>query len=73
MLMELSLSSFFIRREVAVKPKVKWYKLRWRVILLCLLIITAAFGYVGWRFYNALRLRPTGTGPAGAPVGAGPV
>jgi hypothetical protein len=55
-----------------MKPKVKWYKLRWRAVLLCLLIITSVAGYVGWRFYNALRVRPIGEGPAGPPVAATP-
>ena len=72
MLAELSLSSFFIRREVAMKPKVKWYKLRARTVLLCVLIITTACGYVGWRYYNALRIRPWGSGPAGPPVAVAP-
>jgi len=72
MLVELSLSSFFIRREVIMKPKVKWYKLRLRTVLLCLLIITLSVGYVGWRYYNALRIRSMGTGPAGPLVAAAP-
>ena len=55
-----------------MKPKVKWYKLRIRTILLCLLIVTSAFGYAGWRYYNALRIRPWGIGPAGPPVAAVP-
>ncbi|MHC5162859.1 MAG: SGNH/GDSL hydrolase family protein [Planctomycetota bacterium] len=55
-----------------MKPKVKWYKLRWRAVLLCVLIITAVAGYASWRFYNALRVRPIGRGPAGPPVSAVP-
>ena len=55
-----------------MKPKVKWYKLRWRAVLLCALIITTFAGYAGWRFYNALRVRPIGRGPAGPPVSAVP-
>ncbi|MHC4855092.1 MAG: SGNH/GDSL hydrolase family protein [Planctomycetota bacterium] len=55
-----------------MKPKVKWYRLRWRVVLLCVVIIAIACGYVGLRFYNALRVRPMGTGPAGPPVAAAP-
>ena len=55
-----------------MKPKVKWYKLRWRTVLLCVVIVVAFFGYVGLRFYNALRVRPMWTGPAGPPVAAAP-
>ena len=72
MLAELSISSFFYRKEFVMKPKVKWYKLRIRTILLCLLIVTSALGYAGWRYYNALRIRPWGIGPAGPPVAAVP-
>ncbi len=55
-----------------MKTKVKWYKLRWRTILLCLLIITFSVGYAGCRFYNALRVRSMGVGPAGPTVSAAP-
>ena len=55
-----------------MKPTVKWYTLRVRTVLLCLLIVTSAFGYAGWRYYNALRIRPWGTGPAGPAVAAVP-
>jgi lysophospholipase L1-like esterase len=72
MYMDLSIPSFFIGKEIAMKPRVKWYKLRWRTVLLCVLIIAAFFSYAGWRFYNALRVRPMGTGPAGPPVAAAP-
>jgi lysophospholipase L1-like esterase len=55
-----------------MKTKSKWYKLRWRTILLCLLIIALFCGYVGWRLYNAVRVRPMGTGPAGPAIAAEP-
>ena len=55
-----------------MKPKVKWYKLRWRVVGFVFLIILSVVGYAGWRFYNALRVRPMGDGPAGPPVAAAP-
>ncbi|MHC4553340.1 MAG: hypothetical protein ACYSUT_11350 [Planctomycetota bacterium] len=55
-----------------MKKKAKWYQFRWRVVLLCLLIILTAIGYGGWRAYNALRTRPMGTGPAGPAVAVEP-
>ena len=55
-----------------MKTQAKWYQLRWKVIGLILLIITLSVGYGGWRYYNALRLRPYGTGPAGPAVAAAP-
>ncbi|MEN8128430.1 MAG: SGNH/GDSL hydrolase family protein [Planctomycetota bacterium] len=55
-----------------MKPKVQWYALRMRTVLLCVVLIAAAFSYVGWRYYNALRVRTMGTGPAGPPVAAAP-
>ena len=55
-----------------MKTKPKWYKLRLRAILLCLLIIVLSCSYVGWRFYNAVRIRPMGTGPAGPSIAAEP-
>lgn len=53
-----------------MKTTVKWYAFRWRVLLLCMLLIATCFGYVGWRFYNAVRTRPMGTGPAGPAIAA---
>ena len=55
-----------------MKTKMKWYKLRWRVIGYVFLMIVLSVGYTGWRFYNALRLRPMGAGPAGPGVAAAP-
>ncbi len=55
-----------------MKMKIKWYKLRWRTILLCLLIIVTSGGYVGWRFYSVVRVRAMGTGPAGPAIAAAP-
>ena len=55
-----------------MKKKANWYQFRWRVVLLCLLIILTAIGYGGWRAYNALRTRPMGTGPAGPAVAVEP-
>ena len=55
-----------------MKTKMKWYKLRWRVIGYIFLMIAISVGYAGWRFYNALRIRPMGTGPAGPAVAAAP-
>lgn len=55
-----------------MKPKIKWYTFRWRIVALCLLIILTIFGYSGWRSYNALRVRQMGTGPAGPQVDAAP-
>ena len=55
-----------------MKTKVKWYKIRWRTIGLIFLIILSFAGYAGWRFYNALRVRPMGTGPAGPAIAAAP-
>ena len=55
-----------------MKTNVKWYKLRLRTIFLCLLLIAAGSGYVGWRFYNAVRTRPMGKGPAGPAIAAEP-
>ncbi len=51
-----------------MKTKPKWYKLRLRVIFLCLLIIILFAGYFGCRLYNAVRTRPMGTGPAGPAI-----
>lgn len=47
-------------------------KLRWRVVLVCLLIVCAFAGYFGLRVYNAIRVRPMGTGPAGPTIAAEP-
>lgn len=55
-----------------MKTKTKWYKLRLRTILLCLLIIAVSCGYVGWRFHNATRIRLMGSGPAGPAIAAAP-
>lgn len=52
--------------------QVKWYRLRWRVVLMMALVIVLSFGYVGWRFYNVVRTRPMGTGPAGPAIAAEP-
>ncbi|MHC4927962.1 MAG: hypothetical protein ACYTER_11700, partial [Planctomycetota bacterium] len=55
-----------------MKKKAKWYHFRWRMALLCLLIITVFVGCIGCRLYNAIRVRPIGTGPAGPVVAAEP-
>lgn len=48
--------------------KTKWYQFRLRIVFLCLFIIILFVGYYGCRFYNALRTRPMGTGPAGPAI-----
>ncbi|HML75617.1 MAG TPA: SGNH/GDSL hydrolase family protein [Anaerohalosphaeraceae bacterium] len=50
--------------------QLKWYSFRWRVFLLVLLFIGLSAGYVGWRLYNAVRVRPMGEGPAGPAIAA---
>lgn len=52
--------------------QVKWYRLRWRVILLLAGVVVVSCGYVGWRFYNAVRVRAMGDGPAGPAIAAAP-
>lgn len=51
-----------------MEKKMKWFGLRWRIVVLVLLLILFSTGYVGWRFYNAVRPRPMGEGPAGPTV-----
>jgi lysophospholipase L1-like esterase len=53
-------------------PEIKWYSFRWRTLALVFVIIILFVGYVGWRLYNAVRIRPMGSGPAGPPVAAEP-
>ncbi len=55
-----------------MKRKTKWYQFRWRMVLLCVLIIGLFVGYVGCRLYNVVRVRPMGTGPAGPAIAAEP-
>jgi len=45
--------------------QLKWFSIRWRVVLFTLLLIALTGGYIGWRLYNAVRVRPMGDGPAG--------
>lgn len=55
-----------------METQMKWYRLRWRVVLVLLLVIILSVGYVGWRIYNVVRVRPMGTGPAGPAIAAEP-
>ncbi len=55
-----------------MKKKVKWYKFRLRIIGLILLTILLFGGYVGGRFYNAVRIRPMGKGSAGPAIASEP-
>jgi lysophospholipase L1-like esterase len=50
----------------------KWYSFRWRILIWILGIVCLFSGYTGYRLYNAVRLRPIGTGPAGPVVPAEP-
>ncbi|NLK41285.1 MAG: SGNH/GDSL hydrolase family protein [Planctomycetes bacterium] len=50
----------------------KWYRLRWRVVILAAVMVVLSCGYVAWRFYNAVRVRPMGDGPAGPPIASEP-
>jgi len=51
--------------------KLKWYCLRWRILVLGLLLILSVSGYIGWRLYLAVRVLPMGDGPAGPVIGLG--
>jgi len=55
-----------------MNPKAKPFKIRWRVVLICLLLVLACAGYVAFRVYSAIRVRPMGTGPAGPAIAAEP-
>jgi len=55
-----------------MSKQLKWYSFRWRIVLLIFLVIALSFGYVGYRLYNAMRIRPMGDGPAGPAIAAEP-
>jgi lysophospholipase L1-like esterase len=55
-----------------MSKQLKWYSFRWRTLLFVFLTILLAFGYVGFRLYNAMRVRPMGDGPAGPAITAEP-
>lgn len=48
-----------------MQTKAGRFNIRWRVVALILGIILLFCGYVALRLYNAVRVRPMGTGPAG--------
>jgi lysophospholipase L1-like esterase len=48
-----------------MSKQLKWYSFRWRVALLVFLLICLVLGYIGYRLYNVVRVRPMGEGPAG--------
>ena len=52
--------------------QVKWYRLRWRVVLMMAAVVLLSVGYVGWRIYNVVRVRPMGTGSAGPTIATEP-
>ena len=55
-----------------MKTRVKWYRMRWRVVLMLAAAVVLSCGYVGWRFYNAVRVRAMGDGPAGPAIAVEP-
>lgn len=48
--------------------KMRWYSLRWKILLLVPLLFVIATGYAAWRIYLATRVLPMGTGSAGPAI-----
>lgn len=53
-----------------MSKQLKWYSFRWRIVVIVFCLIGLFGGYVGWRLYNAVRIRPMGEGPAGPAIAA---
>ncbi|MCF7956267.1 MAG: SGNH/GDSL hydrolase family protein [Phycisphaerae bacterium] len=48
--------------------KMRWYSIRWKLLLFVPLLLIMATGYAAWRVHLVTRPLPMGTGPAGPAI-----